>query len=487
MMYRLFALGFLFCSCTPSPEGQEPAASFRGQDPSPTEAVEAHVLAERRVDFPEIRKAGTLRVGVPYSRTNFFFEKDEFRGFEFELFRELEKNLNKSRQRGEPALTVVFNLTPVANLITAVNEGKIDIAAGIVITKERQASVAFTEPYLSDINTVVISNTSAPPISSLRDLSGKPVLVNRGSSYPGHLADLGEELKKDGLAPPDVELVETLETEDIFELVNSGSIPWTIAHEHHAELWKQVLPNLRVYSDLTLGEPARFAWAVRKNNPELLKVLNGFVTSHRQGTVVGNVLLKRYYKSTQWISNPTATVDLEKVQPLIGIFKKYGEGDLHAVSWLGLAAVAFQESRFDPKLRSRAGAVGLMQIRPETAAEVGVTGIEDPEKNVQAAARYFDLLAERYFNEPHLDRNDRVAFILAGYNAGPTRIQRLRKEAREHNVDPDRWFGQMETLVLRKVGREPVHYVTNVAKYYLCLSRILLTAEERTAEGLDLQ
>ena len=86
-----------------------------------------------------------------------------------------------------------------------------------------------------------------------------------------------------------------------------------------------------------------------------------------------------------------------------------------------------------------------------------------------------------------MDRNDRAALILAAYNAGPTRIQRLRKEARANNVDPNRWYGQMETLVLRKVGREPVQYVTNVAKYYLCLSRIFQTAEERTAEGLDLR
>jgi membrane-bound lytic murein transglycosylase MltF len=178
---------------------------------------------------------------------------------------------------------------------------------------------------------------------------------------------------------------------------------------------------------------------------------------------------------------------MEKVQPLIGLFKKYGEGDRHAISWLGLAAVAFQESRFDPTLRSRAGAVGLMQIRPETAAEVGVTGIEDPERNVQAAARYFYLLAERYFNEPGLDRNNKAAFVLAAYNAGPTRIQRLRRQARTHNLDPNRWFGQMETLVLRKVGREPVQYVTGVAKYYLCLSRMLLTSEERTEESLDLR
>jgi len=236
-----------------------------------------------------------------------------------------------------------------------------------------------------------------------------------------------------------------------------------------------------------LGQSARFAWAVRKNNPELLKVLNGFIAGNRQGTVVGNVLLKRYYKSTRWVSNPTEPIDMEKVQPLIGIFKKYGEGDRHAITWIGLAAVAFQESRFNPKLRSRAGAVGLMQLRPATASEVGVTGIEDPEKNVQAAALYFDLLAERYFNDPNMDRNDRAAFVLAAYNAGPTRIQRLRREARANNVDPDLWYGQMETLVLRKIGREPVHYVTNVAKYYLCLSRILSTAEERTAEGLDLR
>ena len=152
-----------------------------------------------------------------------------------------------------------------------------------------------------------------------------------------------------------------------------------------------------------------------------------------------------------------------------------------------ILAVIQTESVFNPRAVSNAGAVGLMQIRPETAKEVGITGIEDPEKNIQAAARYFDLLAERYFNEPNLGRNDRAAFILAAYNAGPTRIQKLRREAKQYNVDPDRWFGQMETLVLRKVGREPVQYVTGVAKNYLCLSRILTTAEERSTESLNLK
>jgi membrane-bound lytic murein transglycosylase MltF len=180
-------------------------------------------------------------------------------------------------------------------------------------------------------------------------------------------------------------------------------------------------------------------------------------------------------------------LDQERLRPLVKIFKKYGEGDKHVIGWIGLAAVAFQESRFDPSLRSSAGAVGLMQIKPETAAEAGVVGIEDPDKNVQAAARYFDLLAQRYFNEPQLDRHERAAFVLAAYNAGPARIKRLRTEAKENGLDPDRWFGQVETLALRKVGREPVRYVANVAMYYFCLSRILLTAEERTAEGLDLR
>jgi len=487
MMYRLLALGILLVCCSPSAEGKKPAASVEAQQQAQWESDETRVFTKRTDDFPDIRKAGTLRVAVPFSRTNFFFEEDQFRGFEFELFRELEKSLNKTRSRGEPALTVIYRLLPVADLIAAVTDGRVDVAAGIVITEERQKSVAFTRPYLSDVNTIVISNASAPSISSVQELGGKSVLVNRGSSYPGLLADLASVLKQQGLSPPEIELVESLETEDILELVNSGAVSWTIAHEHHAQLWKQVLPNLRVYSNLKLGEPARFAWAVRKENAALLEVLNEFVARHKQGTVVGNVLLKRYHRSSQWISNPAVPLDQERLRPLVKIFKKYGEGDRHAIGWIGLAAVAFQESRFDPTLKSRAGAVGLMQIRPETAAEVGVVGIDDPDKNVQAAARYFDLLAETYFNEPELDRHERAAFVLAAYNAGPSRIRRLRSEAKANNLDPNRWFGQVETLALRKVGREPVRYVTNVAMYYFCLSRILLTEEERTAESLELR
>lgn len=448
-------------------------------------SADSPVFAKRTVDYDEIRKAGTLRVAVPYSRTNFFFEKDGFRGFEFELFRELEKHLNKSRRRGEPALTIVFDLVPVADLPAALANGKVDIAAGIVITEERQRKMTFTRPYLTGIDAVVISNTATPQITRLEQLAGKSILVNRGSSYPGLLKALGDDLKRQNLEPPRVELVDTLETEDIFEVVNSGSVSWTIAHHHHANLWEKVLPNLRVYSDLKVGNPADFAWAVRDDNPLLLEELNKFIAQNRQGTVVGNVLLKRYYGSTRFISNPTEPLDQEKLRPLANLFRKYGEG--HVISWIGLAAVAYQESRFDASLRSRAGAVGLMQLRPETAAEVGIDNVEDPEMNVKAAALYFDLLAKTYFNEPHLDRNDRAAFILAAYNAGPNKIQRLRREAKAANLDPDRWFGQVETMVLRKVGREPVHYVASVAKYYFCLSQILLTAEERSAERLDLQ
>lgn len=482
---RTLVVGSLFCACLPQQETLQQTQAEPNEQREETERVEAHVFSTSTADFSEIRKAGRLRVGVPYSRTNFFLEEDRFRGFEYELFHEFEKQMHQSRARGEAPLTIIFHLTPVANLVQAVAEGKVDVAAGIVITEERQRSVAFTQPYLDDIHAVVVSNKSEPEISRLQELSGKSIVVNRGSSYPGLLEELGKSLQKEDLDPPRVELVETMETEDIFEMVNSGAISWTIAHEHLADLWKQVLPNLRVYSDLQVGQPAEFAWAVRKENPELLKVLNDYISRNRKGTAVGNTLLKRYYGSTRWISNPIEALDHDRVRPYVDLFKKYAEK--HVISWIGLAAVALQESRFDPNLTSRAGAVGLMQIRPETAAEVGITGIEDPEKNIEAAARYFDLLAEKYFNDPGMDQNERAAFVLAAYNAGPVRIQRLRDEAPSHNVDPDRWFGQMETLVLRKVGREPVRYVSNIAKYYLYLNRMLLTAEERAAESLDLQ
>src|SRR5262249_39106768 len=142
------------------------------------------------------------------------------------------------------------------------------------------------------------------------------------------------------------------------------------------------------------------------------------------------------------------------------------------------------ESRLDPAARSHAGAIGLMQLLPSTAKDMGfddVTGVED---NLEAGIKYMAWLRDQQFADPRLPEEVRVDFALAAYNAGPGRVRRWRREAPESGLDPDRWFGGVENLALEQVGFEPVRYVANVNKDFVILARLL---DERARRDEELE
>jgi membrane-bound lytic murein transglycosylase MltF len=62
---------------------------------------------------------------------------------------------------------------------------------------------------------------------------------------------------------------------------------------------------------------------------------------------------------------------------------------------------------------------------------------------------------------------NRTLFTFASYNAGPSRIVRLRKRATEEGLDPNKWFGNVELEVAKDIGEETVMYVDNIYKYYV--------------------
>jgi membrane-bound lytic murein transglycosylase MltF len=132
-------------------------------------------------------------------------------------------------------------------------------------------------------------------------------------------------------------------------------------------------------------------------------------------------------------------------------------------------------------MRSPVGAVGVMQVLPSTAAshEVGIPDIEDLENNIHAGTRYLRVLVDGYFDDPGLDDANRHLFAFAAYNAGPNRIQRLRREAAERGLDANRWFDNVEVVVARRVGIEPVRYVSNIFKYYVAYRTELQSWERR--------
>ena len=433
-------------------------------------------------DWPEIERRGLLRVLVPRDRTNFFFAEGRLRGMEYELVHELERSLEGKAGGARPQIDVAYVPVAFDRLLPALVEGLGDVAAGgLTVTPERESVVAFTEPYLSDVAQIVVAHRDAPPLSALESLSGLLVVVGPGSCYLGSLARLNERLTARGLAPARVEtLGRGLATEDMLELVNSGAFPYTVADDHVANLWAGLLGDLRPQPKLQLASGDRIAWAVRRGNPELKAVLDAFLSANRKGTRIGNVLFQRYFQHTQWIANPETDLRTGRLGAILEPLQRYAAQ--YGFDWRLIAAQAYQESRLDPAARSRSGAIGLMQLLPATAADMGFEDVSGIEDNLHAGIRYMAWLRDTYFSDPALPEVVRVDFALAAYNAGPGRVRRWRNEAPALGIDPDRWFGQVENLALERVGLEPVRYVANINKYFVILTRLLNERARRDGE-----
>ena len=153
-----------------------------------------------------------------------------------------------------------------------------------------------------------------------------------------------------------------------------------------------------------------------------------------------------------------------------------------------ITAQGYQESKLDQSKRSTAGAVGIMQVLPRTAADpnVGIADIHISDNNVHAGVRYLRFLRNRYFNKPEIDPVDRVLLSFAAYNAGPANIAKARKRAVQMGLDPDVWFGNVELAAAKTISREPVIYVRNIYKYYVAYGHMqdILAAQTEALEKI---
>lgn len=424
-----------------------------------------------------------IRVLVSYSDTNYFVANGRQHGLEYEMMSAFEDFLNKGRVPVDKRRVVVFISVPFDCLIPELVRGKGDIAAaGLTITDERKNQVAFSKPYRKDIKEIVVKGSNTPTLTTVDDLSGKQVHVVSGSSYASHLSSINDRLSKN--AKPPVKIIEVdpnLEAEDILQMVNAGIYRYTVVDNHIAALWSRVLNDMVPLESVSVNAGGLIAWAVRKENPRLLASLNHFVLKHKQGTLLGNMLFNRYYKDTRWVKNPLTKTSRTKLIRYMPLFKKYGE--MYGIDWKLLAALAFQESGLNQKRESSAGAVGNMQIKPQTAAgrHIGIANVrERVENNIHAGTKYLHYLHGRYFSQPSIPPNTQLDFTLAAYNAGPARVQSLRKKAAQSGLDPNTWFFNVEHEAHKRIGRETVTYVGNVYKYYIAFSSAKRTLLERS-------
>jgi len=447
-------------------------------DPTPPPELVAEMLSPFHGDFEAMVKRRLVRVLVVYNRTNFFLDGGTERGLTAESLAQFQKYLNSELKLGRRPLTVAA--IPVARdqLIPYLVQGRGDIAAALLtITSEREQEVPFSAPVAENIRELVVTGPSSPQINSLDDLAGVKIVVRESSSYWESLAKLNASFHDRGLAPIDVVPAnEHLETEDLLEMVNAGLIECTVADDYLARFWSQVFAHLVVHEDFAVASGRSIGWALRPDATGLKAVVDRFVTANRMGKLVGNMLFKRYLKDATYVENALASDDRRRFEATIEYFEKYG--DRYGIEPLLLAAQGYQESRLNQNARSRVGAVGIMQLMPKTAAgkPIGIPDISTAENNIHAGAKYLRHIEDHYFDDPSIDSLDRALFAMASYNAGPSRIQKLRATAAAKGYDPDKWFRNMEVVVADAVGREPVQYVSNIFKYYTVYS---LLAEQR--------
>lgn len=427
-----------------------------------------------------------IRALVLYNKTNFFYDGPQPRGSSYEALKEFEKFLNKRLNTGDKPVSIIFLPVSREEALARMSDGRGDIAvSNIAIIPELQQIIDFSDPVREQAKEIVVTGPSSPSITTLDDLAGKEIFVRKVGRYWPNLERLNQQFKQSG--KPEMILKEAdpnLEDEDILDMVNAGLVGITIMDDLIAGLWGKVHDGLNVHNDVQLASEDKIGWAVQKGAaPEFVGLINEFVKDHKMGTSFGNTLLRRY-QETKWAKNNIAPGEFDKYKNAIALFKKYGTQ--YNFDWLLIAAQAYQESTIDQSKVSPAGAYGVMQIKPSTAAgdPINISNIDtDMEKNIYAGVKYMNFILDQYFKDATMSRTDRSLFAFASYNAGPARVAKLRKQAQAEGLNPNVWFNNVELIAAREIGAETVTYVSNIYKYYVAYKMVAAENERKNKKA----
>jgi membrane-bound lytic murein transglycosylase MltF len=438
-------------------------------------------------DFDQMLERRVIRVLAPYSRTLYHVDKGHERGITAALVREFERYVNQryAKQLGKRPLTVFLIPTTRERLLPGPAEGLGDIAAGnLTATEARLKLVDFAAPEdRKAVRELIVTGPASPPLATLDDLSGKTVHVRKTSSYFESLAALNDRLTKERKARVKVvELPDALEDEDALEMLAAGIFELAVVDDWKALLWAQILPRIKVREDLVLRADGHTGWAIRKDSPKLSGVLADFYRGVVKKHGVIESRMAQSEKRIKRIQNNTAGAEWKRFEATVRLFEKYGAK--YGFDPLMLTAQGYQESRLRQDARSHVGAIGVMQIMPDTGKELRVGDIHQLEPNIHGGAKYMNQLMTRHFADAKFSEQDRTLFAFASYNAGPGTISRMRGEAAKRGLDQDRWFDNVEVVVAQRVGMETTTYVRNIYKYYVAY-KLALDAREAARKARE--
>ncbi len=411
----------------------------------------------------QIQQDNELVVVTRNSATTYYEGTDGPTGFEYELASRFADYLGV-----ELRMDVAQGFEDILELVA---EGDAHLAAaGLAITKKRKEEVRFGPVYHQFVPQLVYRN-GAPRPKSLADLDGTLEVV-AGSSHEERLEKLKEKYPKlRWETDPD------LDSEDMLTLVWQELIDYTVADSHELAINRRYYPEVMPAFDL--GEKRSLAWAFRQDKDDSLYMAATvfFKKIHDNGVL--EQLIERYFRKTErfdYAGTRSYRAHVEQRLPdYEAMFKQ--AATMYELDWRLLAAIGYQESRWDPSATSPTGVKGLMMLTKGTAKELGIKDREDPEQSILGGAEYvanmIKLIPER-IPEP-----DRTWLALSAYNVGIGHLEDARKLTRKNKGDADKWVDVKKHLPLLSKekwfkqtrhgyarGREPVHFVDNVRTYY---------------------
>jgi membrane-bound lytic murein transglycosylase F len=333
-------------------------------------------------------------------------------------------------------------------------------------------------------DSTVASDTPVPDSIAIRarlltrpsELAGQEVHVPAGSEYYDRITELSDSL---GETIELVEVENAAQIEPLIEAVSEGRIRLTVSPQNLAELSKARFSN--IIAEPVLGEAEPIVWAVRKNDPETVAQLDAWLAEPATQRLKTQLYTKYFIDRRGYqrrVEDELFTNETGQISQFDSLLAREASG--LGWDWRLLAAQVAQESKFDPRARSFAGARGLLQLMPRTAREMGVRNPTNPAQNVAGGVRYLAQLTKLWSDIP--DETERLKFVLASYNAGRGHVLDAQRLAEAAGDDPMKWedvaywlLQKSKPSVYRKNslvrhgyvrGLEPVQYVSRILERY---------------------
>jgi len=402
-------------------------------------------------DWEAIQQRDTLVVLTENSASTYFEFGDREMGFDFELIKAFAKDYQLHLK--------VKIVDDVDSMFRMIENHKADIiCSNLTYSALRDSFVDFTQPIYATRQVLVQRafddlrpKQKFPIVKDTTELPNLMISVHGYSVFHERL----KELEKNIGSSMSMHIVPgSYSTDDLIRLVSEGKLAATITDESLMGILSEDYPNLDYQMELSSPQP--ICWAFRNNSPKMKEVLDQWLAKETTKIKV-NQLRKKYFKSntTSIVHSHTALV-LPKVRrnaisPFDDKFKNASQ-EL-GWDWRLLAALAYQESRFDSTAVSKHGAFGVMQLMPESALKFGCDTLDLVKGNIVAAAKLLKEL-DRNLQKRIKNREERLKFVLASYNAGLGHVQDAMQIARKLNQPDSIWYKNVENTLLLKSQKE---------------------------------